>query len=120
MAHIERRVRNGRTTYRARYRDPAGREHARVFTRKADAQRFLTEMENSKLKGAWTDPALGRVLFRDWFAEWQRTTARLRPNTEARDERLFRLHVLPHFGPMPLARGREAAVRPGPGAGSAR
>jgi hypothetical protein len=40
---------------------------ARVFAPKADAQRFLTEMENSKLKGAWTDPTLGRVLFRDWF-----------------------------------------------------
>ena len=59
MPHIERRVRNGKTTYRARYRDPAGREHAKVFARKADAQRFLTEMENSKLKGAWTNPALG-------------------------------------------------------------
>ena len=75
MAHIERRVRNGRVTYRARYRDPAGREHAKVFARKADAQRFLTEMENSKLKGAWTNPALGRVLFRQWFAEWQQNTA---------------------------------------------
>jgi hypothetical protein len=74
-----------------------------VFARKAGAQRFLTEMENSKLKGAWTNPALGRVLFREWFAEWQRTTARLRPNTEARDEWLFRLHVLPHFGTIPLA-----------------
>jgi hypothetical protein len=84
MAHVERRVRNGKTTYRARYRDPAGREHAKVFARKTDAQRFLTEMENSKLKGAWTNPAFGRVLFREWFVEWQRTTARLRPNTEAR------------------------------------
>jgi hypothetical protein len=70
MPHIERRVRNGKTTYRARYRDPAGREHAKVFARKVDAQRFLTEMENSKLKGAWTNPALGRVLFRAWFGEW--------------------------------------------------
>jgi integrase len=26
----------------------------------------LTEMENSKLKGAWTNPALGRALFREW------------------------------------------------------
>ena len=50
MATIEKRVRNGRVTYRARYRDPAGREHAKVFARKADAQRFLTEMENSKLR----------------------------------------------------------------------
>jgi Phage integrase, N-terminal SAM-like domain len=111
VAHIERRVRNGKTTYRARYRDPGGREHAKVFARKADAQRFLTEMENSKLRGAWTNPALGRVLFREWFGEWRRTTARLQPNTEARDERLFRLHMLPHFGPMALARIGQRDVR---------
>jgi hypothetical protein len=34
MAHIERRVRNGKVTYRARYRDPAGHERAKVFTRR--------------------------------------------------------------------------------------
>jgi hypothetical protein len=111
MAHVERRVRNGRVTYRARYRDPAGREHGKVFARKADAQRFLNETETAKARGAWTDPALGRVPFREWFAEWRRTTARLRPNTEARDERLFRLHLLPHFGPMPLARIGQRDVR---------
>ena len=31
MAHIERRVRNGKVTYRARYRDPGGQERAKVF-----------------------------------------------------------------------------------------
>jgi hypothetical protein len=55
MAHVEKRVRNGRVTYRARYRDPAGREHGKVFARKVDAQRFLTEMENAKLRGRWTE-----------------------------------------------------------------
>ena len=111
VAHVERRVRNGRVSYRARYRDPAGREHGRVFTRKVDAQRFLTEMENAKLRGTWTHPALGRVVFGDWFVEWRRTTASLRPNTEARDERLFRLHLLPRFGAMPLARIGQREVR---------
>jgi integrase len=38
-------------------------------------------------------------------------TARLRPNTEAQDERLFRLHVLSHFGLMPLARIGQRDVR---------
>jgi integrase len=111
VAHVERRVRNGRVSYRARYRDPAGREHGRVFARKVDAQRFLTEMENAKLRGTWTHPALGRVLFGEWFTEWRRTTASLRPNTEARDERLFRLHLLPRFGAMPLARIGQRDVR---------
>src|SRR5215216_1483185 len=58
MAHIEKRTRKGRVTYRARYRDLAGREKARVVNRRVDAQRFLTEVENSKLRGTWTDPAL--------------------------------------------------------------
>jgi hypothetical protein len=51
MAHIEKRIRKGRVTYRARYRGPTGREKARVFTRRVDAQRFLTEVESSKLRG---------------------------------------------------------------------
>jgi integrase len=111
MPHIERRVRNGKTTYRARYRDPAGREHAKVFARKSDAQRFLTEMENSKLKGTWTDPALGRVLFRDWVGEWWATTTNLRPSTRARDEVLLRRYALPRFGDLALVAISQRDVR---------
>jgi hypothetical protein len=93
MAHIEKRTRKGRVTYRARYRDPAGREKARVFNRRVDAQRFLTEVENSKLRGTWTDPALGRVQFHEWLAEWWSTTTNLRPSTRARDEMLLRRYA---------------------------
>ena len=52
MGHIEKR--NGK--YRARYRDPLGRSHSKMFTRKADAERFLVEVESDKLRGAWIDP----------------------------------------------------------------
>jgi hypothetical protein len=45
VGHIQRRVRNGRVTYRVRYRDPDGRERNRVFTRKGDAEQFLTDTE---------------------------------------------------------------------------
>ena len=65
MATIEKRVRNGKATYRVRYRDPAGSQRSKVFARKADAQRFLNETETTKARGTWTDPALGRVLFGD-------------------------------------------------------
>src|SRR5688572_2677205 len=56
MVTIEKRVRNGKTTYRVRYRDPAGSQRSRVFARKADAQRFLNETETAKARGTWTDP----------------------------------------------------------------
>jgi integrase len=111
MAHIERRVRNGKVTYRARYRDPGGQERAKVFTRRGDAQRFLTEIENRKLKGTWTDPTLGRVRFRDWLQEWWATTTNLRPTTAVRDATYLRLYVLPRFGDLPLAAIGQRDVR---------
>jgi integrase len=111
MAHISRRQRNGKVTYLARYTDPSGRERAKSFTRKKDAERFLTGIENDKLRGTWTDPALGRVHLADWYGYWRRATVELRPNTEARDERLFRLYILPNFGSMPLAAITQYEVR---------
>jgi hypothetical protein len=111
MATIEKRVRNGRTTYRVRYRDPAGSQRSRVFARKADAQRFLNETETAKARGTWTDPALGRVLFRDWLGEWWATTTNLRASTRARDESLLRRLVLPRFGDAPLAAISQRDVR---------
>jgi hypothetical protein len=74
MAHISRRQRNGRVTYLARYIDPSGRQRAKSFTRKKDAERFLTGIENDKLRGTWTDPTLGRVQLADWYALWRQAT----------------------------------------------
>ena len=54
---------DGRPRWRARYRDPAGRERSKSFTRKVDAERFLVSIEDAKLRGAYVDPQLGRVAF---------------------------------------------------------
>jgi len=111
MATIEKRLRNGKITYRVRYRDPAGRQRSTVFARKADAQRFLNETESAKARGTWTDPALGRVLFREWLGEWWATTTNLRASTRARDESLLRRLALPSFGDAPLAAISQRDVR---------
>jgi integrase len=111
MGHVERRVWSGKASYRARYRDPAGRERSKSFDRKADAERWLAEMEHAKARGLWTDPRLGRVRFADWLTAWWSTTTNLRPTTRARDETLLRLHALPRFGDMPLAAIRQLEVR---------
>jgi integrase len=111
MAHIERRVRNGTVRYRARYRDPAGRERSKSFDRKVDAERWLAEMEHTKSRGLWTDPSLGRVRFADWLTAWWATTTNLRPSTQARDEMALRLYAVPQFGDMPLAAISQLEVR---------
>jgi integrase len=111
MAHIERRVRGGTVSYRARYRDPAGRERSKSFSRKVDAERWLADIQHAKHRGAWTDPALGKSRFADWLAAWWATTTNLRPTTRARDETLLRLYAVPRFGAMPLAAISQLEVR---------
>jgi hypothetical protein len=54
---------------------------SKSFTRKVDAERFLVAVEDAKLRGAYVDPAAGRVPFREWAERWERTTATLRPST---------------------------------------
>jgi hypothetical protein len=96
MGHIERRVWSGKASYRARYRDPAGRERSKSFSRRADAERWLGEVEHTKTRGMWTDPRLGRVCFADWLAAWWSTTTNLRPTTlwgdglSDREQRVYR------------------------------
>src|SRR5215211_984597 len=111
MAHIDRRDRNGAVRYVARYVDPTGRERSKSFTRRVDAQKYLTEIQAAKLRGIWVDPAHGRVRFAAWFEERWATTVNLRPKTRTRNEMVFRLYVLPRFGAVPLDAITQREVR---------
>jgi integrase len=115
VAHIEDRWKKGgnrdRLRYRARYIAPDGRERSKSFARKADAKRWLADQEAAKVMHSWTDPRLGRTLFRDWHGEWARSAPRLRPNTEARDGWLMRDYVLARFGGAQLAMIGQRDVR---------
>ncbi|GAA1733073.1 site-specific integrase [Microbacterium paludicola] len=56
--------------WRARYRDADGREHARHFKLKRDAQRWLDETAAAVLTGQYADPRAGRVKWSVWAVEW--------------------------------------------------
>lgn len=107
MASIKRRP-DGR--WRARYRDDAGKEHARHFTRKVDAQRWLDETTAALVTGAYADPKAGRTTFREFAEQW-RSTAVHRPSTRARAESLLRIHVYPVLGDRPIGSIRASAVQ---------
>ena len=110
MAHITRRQRNGKVRYLARYTDPSGRERAKSFTRKKDAERFLTGIEMTS-RGHLDRPSVGPSRARGLVRPVASATVELRPNTEACNERLFRLHILPRFGSMPLVAITQYKVR---------
>jgi integrase len=100
-----------RKPWRARYWGPDGRQHSRSFERKAEAQRWLAEVEHDRSRGAWTKPALGRVRFSVWVGEWQETTNNVRPTTAVRDRMLLDRYLLPRFGSTPLANISQRDVR---------
>ncbi len=56
--------------WRARYRDSAGKEHARHFKLKRDAQRWLDEVTASVVTGQYVDPRAGEVTWASWTASW--------------------------------------------------
>ncbi len=56
--------------WRARYLDPDGKERNHSFATKVMAEKFLTEVEHSKLAGSYRDPDAGRVSLRKYAAGW--------------------------------------------------
>jgi integrase len=98
MSSIAKRP-NGR--WRARYRDHDGREHARHFTRRVDAQRWLDEVTTSLVTGQYVAPDAGRITFRDYAERWRRAQVH-RPTSAEKVESILRLHAYPAFGDRPI------------------
>ena len=107
MASIQRR-KDGK--WRARYRDPDGREHARHFDRKGDAQRWLDETTTDLLTGRYVDPRAGRTplgVFADRWLEAQTFDALTCETIESR----IRVHVKPHLGGTELRHLRPSTIQ---------
>ena len=107
MASISKRA-NGQ--WRARYRDDAGKEHARHFARKVDGQRWLDETAAAMVTGQYADPRAGRVTVREYARQWQAAQV-WRDKTAKRIETDLRLHVLPALGERPIATVRPSDVQ---------
>lgn len=56
--------------WKARYLGPGEKERSRTFARKSDAERFLTEIEHSKIAGSYLDPDAGRVTIASRVPVW--------------------------------------------------
>jgi integrase len=96
--------------WEAVWRDPDGRQRTRTFTRKIDAQRYLTNIEADKLRGSYVDPHAGKITFRAFAEQWaasQTVDAKTREGTASR----LRTHLVPTFGDMPLSAIRPSTVQ---------
>jgi integrase len=97
--------------WRARYRDPEGKQRSRNFSRRRDAELFLTSTEHAKASGSYVDPVLGKITFDTWAKEWRAGIVDLRPSTLARDDGYLKRYLQPTFGEKRLAEIDHAMVR---------
>jgi integrase len=92
--------------WRARYRDDAGREHARHFDRKVDAQRWLDEVTAAIVTGMYVAPAAGKVTLTQFHEQWAQ-----RQVWEKNTTRAVSLSVRgATFADLPLAQVRRSHV----------
>ncbi|HUY48001.1 MAG TPA: hypothetical protein VMV92_20115 [Streptosporangiaceae bacterium] len=122
MSHIEdrwtRRDRGGHTVrtsrhgtglrWRARWIEPGGRERARSFRTKDEAERYLTEIRHEIQSGAYVPPDRSKVTLGAYAAEWL-AGQQFDPVTRERVESMRRVHIIPALGTRPL---RDLAARP--------
>ena len=79
MGFIEKRS----SGYWARHRDPLGRLTSKTFRRKADAERWVREMEVDLQRGEWLDPRSAQVRLANWAEDFLALARRLSPTTQA-------------------------------------
>lgn len=89
--------------WRAHYRTPAGQQRNRSFDRKADADRYITSVEGSKLAGTYVDPARARITVGDLAEKWFASKLGVKASTRQRYRSALDVHVLPKWKDVTLA-----------------
>lgn len=77
--------------YRARWRDPSGREVSKHFAKKRDAEAWLAVVEADKLRGQYVDPT-DRTTVAQYARRWVATRPH-GPRTARHVDSLIRTHV---------------------------
>lgn len=103
MGTVTRAARGGEEwdgRWRAMWRDHEGRQRSKIFDRKADARRFLTNVEADLARGAYVDPT-DRTTVAQYIDTWLPAQV-WRPSTRQLAESHLRRHILPELGARQL------------------
>jgi integrase len=85
---------SGRWT--GRYRDRNDKVVSRTFATKAEAKRWVAQMEADLARGTYVDPRGGQTTFGDWHDRWAAGRV-VRRTTEASAGSRLRTHVVPRW-----------------------
>ncbi|MFI6468728.1 tyrosine recombinase XerC [Streptomyces sp. NPDC050516] len=95
--------------WRARYRDLAGKEHAKHFARKVDGERWLDEVTAALVTNTYVDPKDRKLTVDQWCDLWLESYGQ-RDSTE-RQAKVHIARIRLEFGPLPLMAVDEMAVK---------
>jgi integrase len=96
--------------FRANWRDPAGKQKAKTFRTKKEANAYLAEVEGNLNKGTYVDPHAGRVRFGDFATRWL-AGRDVEARTAERTLSLLRTHIRPKWDDWPLSKIDYMAVQ---------
>lgn len=96
--------------WRARYRDEAGKEHARHFDRKVEARQWIDEQTSRLLSGTHVAPRHARITVGEWCDTWLEGYRGNRASTVRQAETHIK-RIKDGFGPMLLGSVRPSHVR---------
>lgn len=96
--------------WRVRFEDDAGAKVERLFDRKPDAEDFDAEVRSAVRRGVYVDQSAGKVLVKDYAAEWRAAQIH-RQSTVEQVERGFRRHINPVLGDRPIASVRPTMIQ---------
>ncbi|MFL0274313.1 tyrosine-type recombinase/integrase [Mycobacterium sp. SMC-19] len=97
--------------WRARYVDDDGREHAKGFTRKIDAQQWL-DTEVAKLTtGTYVRPSAGRVTVAAVYTTWFAALSHVSAKTASSRQSAWNCRVKPQWSDVLVADVRSSTVR---------
>lgn len=103
-------IKRPNSSWRARYRDDAGREHAKHFARKVDAQDWLDGVTASLVRGDYVSPRAAKTTLRAYAERWRKSLVAGPVMTE-RVGVVLRLHVLPVLGDRPMSSIKRSDVQ---------
>ena len=69
MASVDKRTRNGRTTWSVRWRDSGGQKR-KTFATQREAKAYAAAVETDMARGAYVDPRAGKVTLGEYAAQW--------------------------------------------------
>ncbi|WP_229820212.1 tyrosine-type recombinase/integrase [Streptomyces abikoensis] len=86
-------------SWQARYRDPSGKQCAKNFKKKGDADDFLDAVRTSVRRRTYHDPKRGEITLKAWWDIWWKIESQKgRTTTRNRKLSIWRAHVSPKWG----------------------